>query len=120
MGKRVRISNESLNSYGFRVLTAGIDVEQYKRNPVLLYMHERGNVVGYVKDLKVENDEVTGELMFDCASEQSERCQKQFEFGSLRMITIKVIKTWNKKLLPYSWGLPKRQQRKKSMRSWHS
>ena len=86
MGKRVRISNESLNCYGFRVLTAGIDVEQYKRNPVLLYMHERGNVVGYVKDPKVENDEITGELMFDCASEQSERCQKQFEFGSLRMV----------------------------------
>lgn len=95
MGKRVRISNDILNCYGFRVLTAGIDVEQYKRNPVLLYMHERGNVVGYVKDLKVENDEVTGELMFDCASEQSERCQKQFEFGSLRMVSagLEIIET---------------------------
>ena len=95
MGKRVRISNESVNCYGFRVLTAGIDVEQYKRNPVLLYMHERGNVVGYVNDLKVENDEITGELMFDCASEQSERCQKQFEFGSLRMVSagLEIIET---------------------------
>ena len=95
MGKRVRISNDRLNSYGFRVLTSGIDVEQYKRNPVLLYMHERGNVVGYVKDPEVENDEVTGELMFDCASEQSERCQKQFEFGSLRMVSagLEIIET---------------------------
>ena len=87
MGKRVRISNDSLNSYGFRVLTSGLDVAQYNRNPVLLYMHERGNVVGYVKDLKVENNEVTGELMFDCASELSQRCEKQFEFGSLRMVS---------------------------------
>ena len=87
MGKRVRISNDSLNSYGFRVLTHGMDVAQYNRNPVLLYMHERGNVVGYVKDLKVENNEVTGELMFDCASELSQRCKKQFEFGSLRMVS---------------------------------
>ena len=87
MGKRVRISNNSLNSYGFRVLTSGLDVAQYNRNPVLLYMHERGNVVGYVKDLKVENNEVTGELMFDCASELSQRCKKQFEFGSLRMVS---------------------------------
>ena len=70
-------------------------MEQYKRNPVLLYMHERGNVVGYVKDPKVENDEITGELMFDCASEQSERCQKQFEFGSLRMVSagLEIIET---------------------------
>lgn len=76
-----------MNSYGFRVLTSGMDVGQYSRNPVLLYMHERGNVVGYVKDLKVENNEVTGELMFDCASELSQRCKKQFEFGSLRMVS---------------------------------
>lgn len=87
MGKRVRISNERLNSYGTRVLTDGIDTGQYIRNPVLLYMHERGNVIGYVKDLKVADGEVTGELMFDCASELSERCKKQFEFGSLRMVS---------------------------------
>lgn len=95
MGKRVRISNDRLNSYGFRVLTSGMDVGQYNRNPVLLYMHERGNVVGYVKDLKVENDEVTGELMFDRASELSKRCEKQFEFGSLRMVSagLEIIET---------------------------
>lgn len=54
MSKRVRISNDSLNSYGSRVLTSGMSVEQYCRNPVLLYMHQRGNVIGYVKDLRVE------------------------------------------------------------------
>ena len=51
MSKRVRISNDSLNSYGSRVLISGMSVEQYCRNPVLLYMHQRGNVIGYVKDL---------------------------------------------------------------------
>lgn len=86
--KRVRISNESLNSYGTRVLTAGMNVEQYNRNPVLLYMHERGQVIGYVKDLKVEGDEVTGELMFDEATELSRRCKKQWEFGSLKMVSV--------------------------------
>lgn len=88
MSKRVRISNDSLNSYGSRVLTAGMNVEQYCRNPVLLYMHERGQVIGYVKDLKVENGEVTGELMFDEASELSKRCKKQYEFGSLKMVSV--------------------------------
>ena len=86
--KRVRISNESLNSYGTRVLTSGMDVEQYNRNPVLLYMHERGQVIGYVKDLKVEGEEVTGELMFDEATELSQRCKKQWEFGSLKMVSV--------------------------------
>lgn len=72
----MRISNDSLNSYGTRVLTAGMDVEQYMRNPVLLYMHERGSVIGYVKDIRIENDEVTGELVFDEVTELSKRCKR--------------------------------------------
>lgn len=87
MGKRVRISNESLNSYGTRIITAGLDVSQYQRNPVLLYMHERGKVIGFVKDIRKENDEVTGELEFDEASPESIRVKKQFEFGSLKMVS---------------------------------
>ncbi len=86
--KRVRISNESLNSYGTRVLTAGMNVDQYNRNPVLLYMHQRGQVIGCVKDLRVEGDEVTGELVFDEATELSQRCKKQYEFGSLKMVSV--------------------------------
>lgn len=88
MGKRVRITNESLNSYGTRVLTSGLDVSQYNRNPVLLYMHERGQVIGLVKDLRVEGSEVTGELVFDEATELSQRCKKQWEFGSLKMVSV--------------------------------
>lgn len=85
--KRVRITNERLNSYGFRVLTSGVDISQYQRNPVLLYMHERGKVIGIMKDLKVENGEITGEPVFDEATELSRQCKKQFEVGSLRMVS---------------------------------
>lgn len=85
--KRVRITNERLNCYGFRVLTAGVDISQYQRNPVLLYMHERGKIIGYMKDLKVENGEITGEPVFDEATELSRQCKKQYEVGSLRMVS---------------------------------
>ena len=88
MSKRVRITNDTLNSYGSRVLTAGVDTEQYLRNPVLLYNHQRGEVIGIVKDIRVENNEITGELVFDEATELSVRCKKQFEFGSLRMVSM--------------------------------
>lgn len=87
MGKRVRITNESLNSYGTRILTDGLDITQYQRNPVLLLMHERGKVIGYVKDIKKDNGEVIGELEFDEASPESIRVKKQFEFGSLKMVS---------------------------------
>lgn len=87
MPQRVRISNESVNDYGTRVLTSGVDISQYMRNPVLLYMHNRGDVIGYVRDIKAEDGEITGELVFDEATELSSRIKRQFEFGSLRMVS---------------------------------
>lgn len=85
--KRVRITNESVNSYGFRVITDGVDTAQYERNPVLLYMHQRGFVIGYMKDIRKENGEITAEPVFDGASDLSRQCKKQYEFGSLRMVS---------------------------------
>lgn len=87
MGKKVRISDESVNCYGTRILTSGIDLAQYNRNPVLLYMHERGKVVGLMKNLEVKDGELHGELEFDKASPLSEQLEKQYEFGSLRMVS---------------------------------
>ena len=85
---RVRISNSSLNSYGTRVLTSGLDISQYEKNPVLLYMHQRGTVIGNVKDLKREGDDLTGELVFDEVTDMSRQCKAQFEKGSLRMVSM--------------------------------
>ena len=86
--KRVRLTNSGINAYGTRILTEGMNLKQYARNPVLLYMHNRGEVIGLVKDVVVDDEEITAELVFDEASELSRRCKKQFEFGSLRMVSV--------------------------------
>jgi hypothetical protein len=88
MGKRVRLTSDRVNNYGYRVLTEGIDISQFERNPVMLYMHERGNVIGYFKDIKKEKDRITAEPVFDEATELSRTVKKQFEVGSLRMVSI--------------------------------
>jgi len=88
MGNRVRLTNDRLNSYGYRVLTDGVDITQYERNPILLYMHRRGQAIGVIKNLKKENGEITGEIAFDEATELSCQCKKQWDFGSLRMVSI--------------------------------
>lgn len=95
MGNRVRLTNDTLNSYGYRVLTDGVDITQYERNPILLYMHNRGKAIGLIKDIKRENGEITGELAFDEATELSCQCKKQWDFGSLRMVSIgfKIVET---------------------------
>lgn len=85
--KRVRITSDRLNAYGSRVLTRGLDISQYEHNPVLLYMHQRGDVIGYVKDIEKTPTEVTGVLVFDEATELSRRCKQQWAVGSLRMVS---------------------------------
>ena len=88
MVKRVRLTNERLNCYGSWLVTAGGDIEQFQNNPILLYMHKRGTVVGQVKNIKVEGDEITGELEFDEATDLSIQLKKQYECGSLRMVSV--------------------------------
>jgi hypothetical protein len=87
--KRVRLTSDAVNSYGSRILTEGIDTAQYERNPVLLYMHERGLVIGYMQDIRREDDgTITAEPVFDEASDLSKQCKKQWEVGSLRMVSV--------------------------------
>ena len=88
MDKKVRLTDDSINSYGTRVLTAGMDIEQYSKNPVLLYMHERGTVIGLVQNIEKKDGEIVGELVFDEATDLSKQCKAQYEFGTLRMVSV--------------------------------
>lgn len=82
---RIRISNETLNQYGTWIKTEGVDLTQFKRNPVMLWMHERGKIIGCIKNISVENNEITGEPYFDEVTEESRQAKQQWEKGTLRM-----------------------------------
>ena len=87
------LSDENnVNSYGYRVLTDGIDVAQYMRNPVVLFMHERGNrgdeVIGRALSLKKENGQLIGEIEFDEADELAKKIAGKVERGFIRMASI--------------------------------
>ena len=51
-------------------------------------MHERGRVIGTMTDLQRADGEISGIPEFDEASELSRQCKKQWEAGSLRMVSI--------------------------------
>lgn len=85
---RVRLTSNAINSYGSRILTEGIDIEQYMRNPVLLWMHERGNVIGRLEDIQKDADGITAEVVFDEVSERSKTAKAQWDAGSLRMVSV--------------------------------
>ena len=88
---KVIISTPSLNSYGTRVLTSGIDIEQYKKNPILLYMHRRGEredaPIGRVEDVHIEGDKLVGSLVFDEKDDFARKVAQKWADGFLRMVS---------------------------------
>lgn len=95
MGYEVIISNSKLNSYGTRLLTAGIDITQFLRNPLLLWMHNRpyrGTIdevlpIGTVENLRVDGDNLIGSLKFDEADPFAVKLKAKWDSGILKMVS---------------------------------
>ncbi|MBO5244231.1 MAG: HK97 family phage prohead protease [Muribaculaceae bacterium] len=83
------LSDETVNSYGFVVLTEGIDTTAFERNPVMLYMHNRdGNVIGRWENIRKEGKRLLGDAVFDDSTELAATVKKQVENGFLRCVSI--------------------------------
>lgn len=83
------LNDESVNSYGFIVLTEGIDTSVFERNPVMLYMHNRdGNVIGRWENIRKEEKRLLADAVFDDSTELAAQVKKQVEGGFLRAASI--------------------------------
>lgn len=98
--KRYVVNTDNLNSYKFRVLTAGIDLSQYKNNPVLLFMHQRPTGIsrnevlglGNAIDLQFENDNrLTCRLSFDDKDDFAVSIYNKYESGVYNMLSPALI-----------------------------
>ena len=91
MSKEVVINNSKLNSFKFRVLTSGIDISQYQRNPILLWMHRRPSEkddilpIGKIENLRVEGDDLIGMPVFDETDDFAKKIKAKWDGGFLRM-----------------------------------
>nr|DAP66928.1 MAG TPA: prohead serine protease [Caudoviricetes sp.] len=83
------LSDESLNSYGFVVQTAGIDTAQFERNPVMLYMHDReSGVVGRWENIRKDGNRLLADAVFDESTELGAKIKTQVANGFLRCVSI--------------------------------
>lgn len=87
-GFRFRLTDGSVNAYGFRVKTEGMDIEGYRANPVVLYMHERGRVIGRMADIAPDGGGLAGTLEFHDADELSRSLHEQVRGGFLSMVSV--------------------------------
>lgn len=92
------VTDESVNNYGFRILTDGIDTTQFEKNPVGYFMHDRktwnpngSEVICRWENLKVEkNGIMMADAVFDEDDEKAMKIARKIEKNFLRMASIGV------------------------------
>jgi len=90
---RIILSDENtLNSYGFRVLTEGIDLSRFDSNPVMLWGHQANSTpIGRWKDLRIEDGRLTAEPEFDMEDEFAANIARKYEKGFVNAASVGLI-----------------------------
>lgn len=96
--KRFIVSTSALNQDGFRMMTSGGDLEAFKKNPIMLWMHQRATEggkhqllpIGHWTDIQVNGDEISAIPFFD-EDEFSMTIHDKVESGTLRTCSVGAI-----------------------------
>jgi hypothetical protein len=87
--KEYLITDSSLNSYSYRLLTSGYQLAEFKKNPIGYYMHgttefprEMGVLVKW-DDLRVDGDKVYGKPCVNLTHPRGQRTVDEIENGFL-------------------------------------
>jgi len=97
MAKSCVISDESINTYGFYLLNSGADLSQYKKNNILLWMHNRAwrgtkdevLPLGTVENVRFNEKEQRweGDPVFDMKDDFAAKIAQKWEDGVLKMVS---------------------------------
>ena len=87
------LSDESINSHGFWLMMSGGDLSQFKKNPVMLWMHSRawkGTTdevlpIGRWENIRVENGKLLADPVFDENDDFAMRIADKVDNGFIKM-----------------------------------
>lgn len=93
MAKTFILSDESINSYGFRILTNGILLEQFKKNPVMLFNHRSygdnySGPIGRWENIRVEDNKLKADAVFDENDAFAQKIANKVESGFIKGASI--------------------------------
>ncbi len=93
MAKRFKLTDDSLNTYGFRILTDGIDISQFEKNPVMLYDHDSYTLpIGRWTNIKKEDGAIYADAEFDLKDKFAAQVAGKVEDGFINMCSISIYK----------------------------
>lgn len=90
MSKRTFIlHDESVNTYGFRMLTSGGNLEEFRKNPVMLLNHDDWKMpIGRWENIRIEGTQILADAVFDEADPRAVEVQQKVDTDFLRMASI--------------------------------
>jgi HK97 family phage prohead protease len=87
--KEIVLSDETLNRYGYRVLTRGIQLEAFLRNPVMFYNHNRSTLpIGRWENIRRDDGKLIATPVFDTADAFALQIKRKFEDGFINAASI--------------------------------
>lgn len=92
--KRFIINDETVrNSYGFRVLTKGIDTMDFLANPICLHDHRNDtkNVLGTWADLKADGGKLLGTPHFDTEDRDGKEVVRKVNKGTIKACSMGIF-----------------------------
>lgn len=86
------VNDESVNRHGTRILTSGIDLTDFEKNPVMLYCHIRGWTdkkdmilpIGYWENFVVKGTKLYADAVFDKDDEFAQQIESKVKNKVLR------------------------------------
>lgn len=82
------LTNQAKNVYGFVVLTSGIDISDFEKNPVMLHNHKENELLGKWINIRKDGVELIAEAQFDTDTELGKEKAGQVERGYLKGVSI--------------------------------
>lgn len=83
------LHDESVNTHGFRMLTSGADLSEFRKNPVMLLNHNDWELpIGRWKNIRIEGDKILAEADFDVADERGAQVARKVAEGYLKSCSI--------------------------------
>jgi len=85
------LSDESINSKGFIILTDGIDLTNFNANPVALHNHDIDQVVGHWENVHINEqnpEQLVGTLVFDYSDPKSQEIMNKVAKNLIKHVSI--------------------------------
>lgn len=80
------LHDESVNTYGFRMLTSGANLEEFRKNPVLFLNHKDWELpIGRWENIRIEGTRILADAVFDENDEEAIKVMKKVETDFVRM-----------------------------------